>query len=309
MGFSASGSLAIGHVILAVWALIMFPIPVSANGFALFLVAILVSFILFANLTLISATLSTSYLVLSVLIPAFFIVTGITSIMAIQLAVISTFLVLAIYIGFTAVHVGWIFVVMNSVVLKPMLIVVFFLDSASSQGVQSMPLAALFAISAVTVVIIAGGNAALGPQVVLIVASGLTLPMIGMSAYVTSSDLIAVTFLAHATIAGITILVIGLHPSECGGNVLAFVWTVTAIALVSGIPINATNVTKSFLISFSDGFDVIPVWTAYVATASLVFETVGSFGQLTRRTCAKSFKATPGWLLLGMNCLFPQQRS
>ena len=182
-----------------------------------------------------------------------------------------------------------------------MLIIALFLGATGPLSAQSISLTALFAISAATVVIITGGTAALSPQIVLIVASGLTLPMIGMSAYGTSSDVIAVTFLAYATIAGITLLVVGVLPHGCGGNALTFVWIVVSIALVSGIPINVTNVTKSLLISFSDGFDMIPVLTAYLATAFLVFETVGTFGQLTRRISAKSFTASPGWLLLGLN--------
>ena len=102
---------------------------------------------------------------------------------------------------------------MNSVVLKPMLIMVLFLGATGPLSAQSISLTALFAISAVTVVLMAGGTTALNPQVVLVLASGLILPMIGMSTYGTSSDVIAVTFLAYATIAGITLLVVGLHPS------------------------------------------------------------------------------------------------
>ena len=175
-----------------------------------------------------------------------------------------------------------------------MLILALLLGTAGSIGALSIPSSALFAVSSTAITLIAGGTAALHPQTVLVVTSGLTLPIIGLSAYGIPSDLIGVLFLAYAAIAGITLMILGLSTTGCGGSVLTFVWTLVAVALVSGIPINAVNVSKSITLSFSDGFDVIPISVAYVAVAFLVFESVGSIGQSAKRIAPSPFQTSPG---------------
>jgi hypothetical protein len=157
-----------------------------------------------------------------------------------------------------------------------------------------MPLSTFTSISAISVVIIAFGTTTPSPKVVLILASGLTLPLIGLNAFGFPTDVVAMVFFAYSVVVGLTLIAVGFGSTGSSSNVMTFCWSLVAIALVAGVPINSINLAKSITLAFSDVFDVVPVAAAYVAVAYLVFESISSFGRGNNQSNGTTMSASPG---------------
>lgn len=134
-------------------------------------------------------------------------------------------------------------------------------------------------LAAITVLLLVGSSTAISPKTVLILSSGLTLPIVGLSISGIPLDVISIVLLAYIGVSGITLLILGGESSGSSSTTLPFVWAVVGIALVSGIPINFVNISKSVTMALSDTFDVIPVIIGYFSVALLVFESFSSIGK------------------------------
>lgn len=93
-------------VIPFVWTTTSTLISSNSTGFSMFLVAVLLSFLVFVNLISLSGTLSASYLAVSVVNLVGFLVTGTVSLLQSQLLFLSIFLILSVYVGLTALLSG-----------------------------------------------------------------------------------------------------------------------------------------------------------------------------------------------------------